>query len=107
MVGTYEFVNNAIQKSKEFSDVTIESILDFPSVYCVSYSMGKAPKGDFYIDCFLSVDKKSGKVNEFNPISDMKSFKKASEDPIYIRSKDILRSDSFEKGKKLVHSMMR
>lgn len=83
MDGVYEFVKRSISRSKEFKNVNIESILDFPTIYCVSYTLDKAPIDDFYVDCFLSVDKKTGFVKEYNPIMDMQSFKKASKNPVY------------------------
>lgn len=107
MNDVYKFVEESMNKTKDYKGSIIESILDFPSLYCVAYSPEKAPKDDFYVDCFVAVDKKNGSVKEYNPILDMKSFKKASENPVYLRSKDLRRSDSFEKGKELVHSMMR
>ena len=107
MKDVYSFVESAINKTEGFKGAIIESILDFPLLYCVAYSPKKPPAGDYYVDSFLSVDKKSGEVKPYNPLLDRPSFKKASQNPIYLRSKDIRRSDAFEKGKELVHSMMR
>lgn len=102
----YNFVEEAINKSKDFKGVIIESILDFPSLYCVAYSPKKPPAGDFYVDSFLAVNKKSGDVKPYNPLLDRDSFDKASQNPVYLRSKDLRRKDSFDKGKELVHSML-
>lgn len=107
MKDIFKFVEESLNKSKDYKNVIIESILDFPSLYCVAYSPEKAPKNDFYVDCFVAVDKNNGSLKEYNPLMDMKSFKKASENPVYLRSKDLRRSDSFDKGKELVHSLMR
>lgn len=102
----YNFVEEAINKSKDFKGVTIESILDFPSLYCVAYYPEKPPAGDFYVDSFLSVNKKSGDVKPYNPLLDMDSFNKASKNPVYLRSKDLKRPEVIDKGKELVHSML-
>lgn len=107
MDNVYSYVESAINKTKEFKGAIIESILDFPSLYCVAYSPKKPPVNDYYVDSFLAVDKKSGKVKPYNPLLDRDSFKKSYENPIYLRSKDLRRKDSFEKGKELVHSMMK
>lgn len=102
----YTFVEDAIKNSKAFSGGTIESILDFPSLYCVAYKPKGAGATDEYDDSFLSVDKKSGKVSPYNPMLDVKSFSKANEHPIYVRSKDLKRPEVIDKGKELVHSML-
>ena len=102
----YNFVKSAIDKSKAFKGGKIDSILDFPTLYCVSYLPKGSKVGDQYDDAFLSVDKKTGKVSAYNPLLDIKSFTKANKNPIYVRSKDIRRSDAYEKGKELVHSML-
>ena len=102
----YNYVESAINKTKEFKGSIIESILDFPSLYCVTYSPEKPPSGDYYVDSFLSVDKKTGKVEPYNPLLDRESFKKASKNPVYLRSKDLKRPEVIDKGKELVHSML-
>ncbi|MBP5593904.1 MAG: hypothetical protein J6Y02_00885 [Pseudobutyrivibrio sp.] len=102
----YTFVEDAIEKSKDFKGGTIESILDFPSLYCVAYKPKGAGKGDEYDDSFLSVDKKSGKVSPYNPLLDMKSFSKANEHPIYSRQKEIRHNDAFDAGKDFVQAFL-
>lgn len=71
---------------KDFPKFKINSIYDLGTYYVVSLIPNGMKQTDdsFICDPYHKIDKKSGKISGFTPMMDIKAFKKALKDPIYM-----------------------
>lgn len=77
----YKEANKLVMELHKNSKVT--STMDAGNKFIISLVPNNLKKGEFVLDGFFSVDKKTGKVNEYSPVMDTEEFKRAMKNVVY------------------------
>lgn len=83
-------------------DCKVTMVLDFSDKFIVSIEPKDWNPEEILLDPFFAVDKKSGKVSEWNPIMDPEGFKKALKDGVVYKEGDKIEE---EPPKEVAHYM--
>ena len=63
----------------------VVAAFDFPDKYVFSIKPIDLPKDVVLMDPFFSVNKDTGKIEEFTPLLDLEGWRKASKNPINLK----------------------
>lgn len=73
------------EAAKKFQDfkpnADILAIYDFVDFFVISFDIDNQQ----LLDAFYAVDKKSGRIYEYNPLLDLKIWKRVVKNPVYVK----------------------
>lgn len=73
--------------ARNMRGMVLNCVLDFGNKYVISVEKKESDQ-EMLMDPYFSVDKKTGRLSEFNPLMDIERFKKEIKNPLYLRSRD-------------------